>query len=67
MATPEVAGLAAMLRAYNPQFTYVDTVNAIKNGGRSIPALANITTTGRAIDVMSTLAYISPPTGLTAQ
>jgi subtilisin family serine protease len=66
MATPEVAGLAAMLRAYNPQYTYVDTVNAIKNGGRSIIALAGKTTTGKAVDVMSSLAYINPPTGLTA-
>ncbi len=66
MASPEVAGLAAMLRAFNPQYTYADTVNAIKNGGRSIAALAGNTTTGKAIDVMSSLAYINPPTGLTA-
>jgi subtilisin family serine protease len=66
MASPEVAGLAAMLRAYNPQYTYADTVGAIKNGGRSVQALAGKTTTGKAVDVMSSLAYINPPTGLTA-
>ncbi|MGC2519383.1 MAG: S8 family serine peptidase [Burkholderiales bacterium] len=66
MASPEVAGLAAMLRAYNPQYNYADTVNAIKNGGRSVPALAGKTTTGKAVDVMSSLAYINPPAGLTA-
>jgi len=66
MASPEVAGLAAMLRAYNPQYTYADTVGAIKNGGRSVPALAGKTTTGKAVDVMSSLAYINPPTGLAA-
>jgi thermitase len=66
MATPMVAGLAAMLRAYNPNFTYADTVNAIKNAGRSIAALAGKTTTGKAIDAMSSLAYINPPTGLSA-
>jgi subtilisin family serine protease len=66
MATPEVAGLATMLRAYNPQYTYADTVNAIKNGGRSVVALAGKTTTGKAVDVMSSLAYINPPTGLMA-
>jgi hypothetical protein len=66
MATPEVAGLAVMLRAYNPQYTYTDTVNAIKNGGRSVAALAGKTTTGKAVDVMSSLAYINPPTGLMA-
>jgi len=66
MATPEVAGLAVVLRAYNPQYTYTDTVNAVKNGGRSVVALAGKTTTGKAVDVMSSLAYIKPPTGLTA-
>jgi hypothetical protein len=55
-----------MLRAYNPQYTYADTVGAIKNGGRSVPALAGKTATGKAADVMSSLAYINPPTGVTA-
>jgi len=58
--------LATMLRAFNPQYTFLDTVNAIKHGGRSVPALAGKTTTGKAVDAMSSLAYINPPTGLTA-
>jgi len=66
MASPEVAGLAAMLRAYNPLFSYADVVNSIKQGGRAVPALSGKTTTGKAIDVISSLAYISPPGGLTA-
>ena len=66
MASPEVAGLAAMLRAHNPQYTYADVVNSIKQGGRAVVGLAGKTTTGKAIDVMSSLAYINPPTGLTA-
>jgi thermitase len=66
MSTPMVAGLAAMLRAFNPRFTFTDTVNAIKGAGKSIPALTGKTTTGKAIDVMSSLAFINPPTGLSA-
>jgi len=66
MASPGVAGLAAMLRAFNPLYTFADTVGAIRNGGRSVPALAGMTTTGKAVDAMSSLAYINPPTGLTA-
>jgi subtilisin family serine protease len=66
MAAPQVAGLAAMLRAFNPQYTYADTVSAIRNGGRSADALAGITATGNAADAMPSLAYINPPTGLTA-
>ena len=66
MASPEVAGLATMLRAFNPGFTYADVVNSIKNGGRSTASLAGKTTTGNAIDVMHSLAYINQPTGLSA-
>ena len=66
MATPIVAGLAAMLRAYHPQYNYADTVGAIKNGGRSVPALSGKTTTGNAADAMSSLSYINPPAGLRA-
>lgn len=66
MAAPEAAGLAAMLRAYNPQYTFADAVNAIRNGSRATASLAGKTTTGKAIDAMSSLAYINPPTGLTA-
>lgn len=64
MATPEVAGVAALVWAYNPQYTYTDVANAIKNGGRSIPALSGKTTTGNAVDAMGALAYINPPTGI---
>ncbi|MDA8363171.1 MAG: S8 family serine peptidase [Gammaproteobacteria bacterium] len=66
MATPEVTGLAAMLRAYNPQDNYSDVVNAIELGGRPVASLAGMTTSGNAIDVMKSLAYLSPPTGLQA-
>ena len=66
MASPAVAGLATMLRAYNPRYTFIDTVNAIRNAGRPAAALAGRTTSGKSVDVMSSLAHINPPTGLTA-
>lgn len=66
MATPHVSGLAAMVWAYNPAYTYTQVVNAIKNGGESVPALAGKTTTGKAANAMGSLAYINPPTGLSA-
>ncbi len=65
MATPEVVGIAALVWAHNPQFTYTDVANAIKQGGRTIPALAGKTTTGKAVDAMGALSYIAPPTGVT--
>jgi thermitase len=66
MASAEVSGLATMLRAYNPQYTYADVISALKGGGRATASLAGKTATGNAIDVMSSLSYINPPTGLTA-
>ena len=66
MAAPQAAGLAAMLRAYNPQYTYVDVLNAIMAGGRPVESLGGRTTSGRALDAMSSLSYISAPTGVAA-
>jgi thermitase len=66
MATPEVAGVATMLRAFNPQYQYADVVNAIKNGGRAAPSLAGKSTTGKVVDAMGALTYINPPTGVIA-
>lgn len=66
MATPAVAGLATMLRAYNPSFTYTDVVNSIKNSGKLLSSLAWKATTEKAVDAMSALAYINKPTGLAA-
>ena len=66
MATPHVAGIAAMVRAYNPNYTYADTVAAIKQGGEYVSALDGITSTSNAANAMGSLSYINPPTGLTA-
>lgn len=63
MATPQVTGVAALVWAHNPLFTYADVVNAIKQGGRSIPALAGKTTTGKAVDALGALSYINQPSG----
>ncbi len=64
MATPEVAGVAALVWAHNPSFTYADVAGAVKNGGDTIAALSGKTTTGKAVDAMGSLTYINPPTGI---
>lgn len=66
MATPAVAGLATMLRAFNPQYTAADVVANIKNSGSATASLSGVTSTGRAVDAMKSLSYINRPTGLTA-
>lgn len=67
MASPYVAGLAAMLIAFNPNYTYQDAANALKNGGETVASLAGITTTGKAINAWGSLKYINTPAGLSAQ
>ncbi len=64
MAAPHVAGLAALLLAKNPNFTYLDTINAIKNGGTLVPAFDQ-TTSGRAVSAIGAMRYTATPTGVT--
>lgn len=66
MAAPQVAGLAALLRAYQPQYTAADVVQAITQGARPLEGLRGKIATGAAVDVMRSLAYVAPPTGLSA-
>jgi len=66
MASPAVAGVATLLRAYNPQYTYADVVSAIEAPGRPAASLAGKSTSGNAVDVMSSLAYVHAPTGVAA-
>ncbi|GMR21137.1 MAG: S8 family serine peptidase [Gammaproteobacteria bacterium] len=66
MASPHVAGIAALVRAYNPLYNYLDTVNAILGGGEAISVLATTTTTGMAANAMGALAFINVPTGVSA-
>jgi subtilisin family serine protease len=66
MATPHVAGLAAMIMAYNPDYTASEVVAAVKFGGDSQGVLAAKTTSGRSVNAMGSLAYIAAPTGVTA-
>lgn len=66
MSSPHVAGIATMIRAFNPNYTYAQTVEAIKNGGEAVAALSGKTSTGRAANAMGALAYITQPTGVAA-
>jgi subtilisin family serine protease len=66
MASPHVAGLTAMVWTYNPSYTYTHVVNSIKNGGEAATALAGKTTSGKSVNAMGSLAYINPPTGVSA-
>jgi subtilisin family serine protease len=67
MATPAVAGVVALILAYNPLYTYLDAVTVIKESGRALDVLKGKTTTGRAVDAAAALAFILPPTGVSAK
>ncbi|BAU50254.1 peptidase S8 and S53 subtilisin kexin sedolisin [Sulfurifustis variabilis] len=66
MATPHVAGLAALLWSYNPGYRLSDVVNAIQHGGEAVPALAGKTVTGRAASAWGALRHIDPPSAVSA-
>lgn len=66
MASPHVAGIAAMLRTYNPNYNSNETVAAIKNGGEPTVGLTGKILTNKAANAMGALSYINPPTGLIA-
>jgi len=65
MASPHVAGIAAMVRARNPNFTYTDAVNAILTGGDLEASMTAGTKTGMVADAYGSLKYIPETTGVT--
>lgn len=66
MASPHVAGLAAMIMAYNPNYTISEVIASVTGGGDSQTVLASKTTSGKSVNALGSLAYIKPPTGLGA-
>lgn len=65
MATAYTTGIAALVWAYNPDYTYADVVNAVKYSGDVLEELKSRTVTGRAVDAMEALRYINAPSGVT--
>ncbi|MBE7437802.1 MAG: S8 family serine peptidase [Spirochaetales bacterium] len=59
MATPHVAGLAALLKAYNQKYTYANMRDAIYRSGTTQASLTN-TTQGRSVNASAALRYLHP-------
>ena len=68
MATPYAAGLAALVWANNPSYTYKDVKNAIMFGGTPVASMSGKSVSGNVINAPGALAtyVISSPTGLAA-
>lgn len=49
MATPFAAGLAGMIKAYNPELNYIEVKNLLMAGGTPIESMADLTISGRRI------------------
>jgi subtilisin family serine protease len=56
MATPHVAGVAALVRAAAPSATYADVIAAVKGGGAPLASLDGKTVTGCAVDAVRAIA-----------
>lgn len=65
MATPHVAGLAALVKAYNPNFTAADLKNAILTTGTSVTALTSRFARGSVANAPGALGFVDAPTGVT--
>ena len=57
MATPHVAGAAAMIAGLRPAWTYGQVRDAILKTTRPLPALAGLTVTGGTLDLAAAVAY----------
>ncbi len=55
MATPHVAGLAALLKSYNPSLTWLDIKNLILNNGDKIPSAEGKLVSGSRINAYKAL------------
>ncbi|CAN5617337.1 S8 family serine peptidase [soil metagenome] len=66
MASPHIAGLAALIKAYNPLFTATDIKNAILATGTKMPSLALKLATGAVANAPAALKYVDAPATVTA-
>ncbi|TGL02150.1 S8 family serine peptidase [Leptospira levettii] len=66
MATPNVAGVAALIRAYNPLFTYSEVIQKLIDGGTATASISSNTKYGKAINANASVKHINQVTGVTA-
>ncbi|MFH1129228.1 MAG: immunoglobulin-like domain-containing protein [Patescibacteria group bacterium] len=65
MATPYVAGLAALIEGYNPNLTIAQVKNIILTTGDSIASLSGKTVSGKRINAQNALQAANPAKAIT--
>jgi thermitase len=55
MASPHVAGVAALVRAVDPGAPPSQVVQALRNGAKPVPAMAGVTVSGGAVDAVGAM------------
>ncbi len=63
MAAPHVAGVLAMVRSLNPDYTYSDAVSAVLNGGRALSNISSDVKTGSVVSAIGAISQILVPSG----
>jgi hypothetical protein len=64
MASPNAAGVAALIRAYNPSFTYAEVIQKLIDGGQTETSLTGITRYGKAINANDSIKHLKQVTGV---
>ncbi len=66
MAAPMVAGIAALVRAFNPDYTVADTTTALIAGGDpAVGTFVGKSENGRSANANGALRYLAPPANVT--
>ena len=66
MATPYVAGLAALISGYYPNLTVAQIRGIIERTGDSIPALSGVVATGKRVNAANSISAFVPQLSLTS-
>lgn len=61
MATPHVAGAAALIKSYNPGLTHIEIKEILMVSGDSIPSLEGRTVSGGRLNIHKALISTTPP------
>ena len=61
MATPNVAGVVALIRSQNPGWSYQQVIDHLYATGRPAASMAGVTTTGKIANAAAAVAAVEPP------